>query len=243
MPKYTSIQEPTPTIEGLYETVKQLKQVIETLVGAAPGAEGGQAVTLDDIPVLFTQVTYSPLEAFNNPALQSSATYLAAQVAIAEANQAVARSVELLEASVDENSAAIVAESIARIAGDEGAADATILQSVDALGAGGATNASLRLQATSAPAGVTSRFQVQLSTQGVGDDFVSAGFYLDIMADTTRRFVIDADRFVFNDGETTPFYVSGGTTYLTGAVIKDAITSVNTKLVVDFANNKIEVYD
>lgn len=242
--QFPAIQEPTPTIEGLLTTVQQMKNIIETLLGTAPGAEDGQVVTLGDIPVLFTTETYSPLEAFDNPALSSSGTFLQTQAVIAEARYAVAQDILLLQANVDQNTADLVQEAVTRATDDSALATdiSTLTATVDDVSAG----STFKMEAGATGGGVFASVEASVYA-ATPDDFIGGGFSLKVVSDGgggyQTNFEVSADTFVFVDGDVSPFYISGGITYLNGAVVKGVMTSDDGNLVIDFTNAVITVSD
>lgn len=126
--------------------------------------------------------------------------------------------------------------------GEGGSITAQTLQAVNADGDAGEAGAALRLQAVSAPDGVSARFSVLLKA-GVDDEYSQAGFMIDVMPNQTRRVVFIADQFVLSDGEVQPFYVQDGETFIRGAKVKDRMSSADGKLVVDFAAGRISIFD
>lgn len=140
-----------------------------------------------------------------------------------------ARQTSVLQAEVVGAKALVVAESTARASADEALASDIIL--VEATANQGTASGLIKLEAASAPAGVTARFAVYLKASA-GDTFKDAGFYLDIVGGVARA-IFKVDQFAVTSGGAAallPFAVSGGNVYVgndlvvTGSIIANGVT-------------------
>lgn len=145
---------------------------------------------------------------------------------LSNADEALASQIVALTASVGDNAAAVVAESVARV-GADGALATSITEvaaNFDTYSASGRAG----FQVSATPVGATARYAIVVRAGTVGS-MLESGFYLDIFPGGTRA-AIKADSFYLLSAAggylTAPFYVSAGVTYINNALIQN-LTAAN----------------
>ncbi|MEK9751753.1 MAG: hypothetical protein VW338_00880 [Rhodospirillaceae bacterium] len=140
------------------------------------------------------------------------------QTVRADADEALASDLTVLEAEVDTNTASIVTEASARASADSAlASDITLLQAQtdDAT-----AEALVKIDAATGPAGATVSVGWYIrATQG-GSYSSNAAMILQILSGGASRMVFDVDNFYVWNGTTSTlaFAISGGVTYLGSSV-------------------------
>ena len=106
----------------------------------------------------------------------------------------------------------------------------------------------IRFRAVSAPAGVSVRFSVEARVNANGA-YRFTGFYLDLLANGSSRFLVVADRFIVSDGSRTgtPFVYEGSVLKLALASIVEltsgVIRSPNNKFRMTLDQGRLEWFD
>lgn len=119
-------------------------------------------------------------------------------------DEALASLITALEATVDDNTARVIAEEIARASADS--ALASSVTAVTAIANAGTASGLFKLEAVSAPAGVTARLKMYVRAS-TGGAYTEAGLFIDVVGGGTGRIVLVADQHVFATASGTIFAV------------------------------------
>jgi hypothetical protein len=193
---------------------------------AGTGASGLQS-TLDAISA---QVNSDAFRTYRAEAMEKSRLSLEALQSFRrdwdDASEA-ATQVNAIAVGVNENTASIVTEQIARANADS--ALASQVTSVQALADQATANAAFKMEAVAAPGGTAARIAAFVQAGG-STQFNRAGWALDVVEGPpgtfSGRFVVSADQFTMSDDGTIPFTVIDGVTYIKNAIIQNA--AINT---------------
>lgn len=142
----------------------------------------------------------------------------------ANATQALAQSIQLVRARVDEVNAAVAVESTARVDGDE--ALATQITAVRAEIGSGFADGAVRFEAVATPEGVSARYAILLRAEDDGE-YLETGLFLEVFSEGGQlrsRVSVAAQQFLVSDGTVSApvFAVVNGDVFIVNAKIQQA---------------------
>lgn len=154
----------------------------------------------------------------------SQALILENKYLAATETSALAGTVDALAARVGTTESLILDERTSRASGDQ--ANATALTSVSARADAGSASGLIKLEATTAPSGVTARWGVYLRTSVEGSYNAEAAEYLEIKDGTTRKVIRANQTVIVNDAGTVLALFDTNGNYLNNARIVN-LTAAN----------------
>lgn len=197
-------------------------------------ADSAQATVIEDLETSIT-----------GPGGAIEAAVLIEHNSMVSFDSAQAATIEALHATISgpggDIDAAVQIEHQAMV--DADSAQAEIIESVNAKSDAGTASGLFKIEAVSAPAGVSARLSMKLRVDsGIGTPYKVAGLYLDVKTDGLGRAFFDVDQFAIGSlGQATvPFFIDGGITYIKNANIRDGDITARHLFLKDLTGNAIK---